>query len=114
MYIKKYKGDFSWFVNDFVAADKIKDVFHTHPQYEFIYNPEGRLLVDFVGKFENMQEDFDKLCDHFGVPHTPVPHKNKTQYRNVRHYAQYYDDKTREIVADKYAKDIQLFGYKFE
>ena len=82
---------------------------HVQGLYEHLVE-DKRLLVDHLLRFENLQQDFNVVCDKMGVPPEQLPHLNKS-YR--KHYTEYYDDETREIVAEKYAKDIEYFGYKF-
>jgi len=81
-----------------------------NPQADWITDENGELFVDFIGRFERLEEDFSKLCRHLAIREERLPHKNKTAHQN---YREYYNKHTRRIVEKVYEKDIQLFGYEF-
>lgn len=69
----------------------------------------GNLLVDFVGRFENLDTDFQTICKNVGIS-ARLPHINKSDRTGYRGY---YDAETRELTARLYAEDIERFGYAF-
>jgi hypothetical protein len=82
-------------------------------QSHYILDHEGNIIVDFVGRFERLQEDFQEACRLGGIPQIRLPHKRHSKERR-KDYRIYYDDTTAEIVATHYAQDIHLFGYSFD
>ena len=79
-------------------------------QKDFIYSSEGELLVDFVGRFENLEQDFAEICQRIGVPSIQLP---KINVSNTKPYRSFYNDKTREMVRAAFEPDISLFNYSF-
>lgn len=75
-------------------------------------SPGGPLEVDFIGRFEKIDEDFDHIAGRLGLD-VSLPRRNAGTSR-PRDYRQLYTDRTAEIVAKAYARDIALFGYDFE
>jgi len=84
---------------------------HFKSQYSFIAGQHGELLVDFIGKFENLEEDFKKIAKRLGFSMIKLPHKAQCYHR---HYSTYYTNETRQIIAERFKKDIEMFGYQFE
>lgn len=78
-------------------------------QNEFITNRQGNIIVDFVGRFEHLEQDFRRICRKIGVPFN-LPHKNKSRHRN---YRKYYTEKTKNLVVRYFKQDIELFDYEF-
>lgn len=70
----------------------------------------GKVRVDFVGRYENLQHDFDEICTRLCIEPRTLPHTFKTNHGS---YVDYYDDATRKIVERLYATDIAAFGYRF-
>ena len=80
-------------------------------QSEFICDPStAQILVDFVGRFENLARDFQTVCDRIGLSDVLLPHKNSTRHRP---YREYYDDEARAKVERVCAADTRNFGYTF-
>jgi hypothetical protein len=91
---------------DFLLKDKIKAApWHMLPQHSFINEN-----INFIGKFENLQEDFDKICKNLNLQQQKLPHILKT--KRIK-YQDYYTEETKNFVAVKYKKDIEMFNYKF-
>ena len=81
------------------------------PQAWWITSPKGKREEFYhIGRFEKLQEDFNIMCEKIGIPPQELPHLNKSEHK---HYTECYNDETKKIVAKKYAKDIELFAYKF-
>lgn len=67
--------------------------------------PANEVIVDFVGKFENLSSDFEKVCSIIGID-ASLPHINGSKHSN---YADYYDPETWQIVQDHYVNDVEKF-----
>lgn len=115
------------------------EYWRVRPQSEFTHNNKLP-LVDFIGMFERLDEDFEQVCSILNIRFTKLPHLNsssesqklsrhliKFYLKNWRYflrfepdkmhhkdYRMYYNDSLADIVAKFYSSDLELFGYQFD
>ena len=80
-------------------------------QVDFVYDENGMIMVDKIIRFENIEEEFQLMRQHLGIPYIKLPHVNKSKRK---HYTKYYNKSTIQIVSDLYKEDIEAFNYTFE
>ena len=81
-------------------------------QVNMVSGKAGKVLIDFAGKFENLEEDWRQVCETLRIPHEALP-VLKGSGRNTD-YRAYYSDADAERVAHHWRRDIQAFGYAFD
>lgn len=81
-------------------------------QSDYIIDLHGRTIVDFIGRYETLQTDFDEVCDRIGITRIALPHERRAADRTD--YRRYYNDRTAALVAQHYSPDIERLGYSFD
>jgi len=77
---------------------------------EWLINSSGGVDLDFIGRFENLQSDINKICDDISIKRRTLKRLNTSRRKN---YAEYYEKEQMLAVKNTYQKDVDYFGYKF-
>ena len=97
----------------FVDATIALDHPHVAPQAPFIFAPDGTRLVDFVGRFERLSQDFERACELLGLPEAARPRLPHAHRSHHAHYRELYDLRSRTLAMRRYAIDLALLGYDY-
>ena len=74
---------------------------------------KGEYALDFVVKLENFENDVKLLTNQLGIKQYYLPHFNHDTNRPNRNYREYYSEKTKSFIEEKFAWDIEFFQYQF-
>lgn len=79
-----------------------------------IYAIDGKVVADFVGRFENLAQDFEVICGEIGVPfdRAKFPHAKKTGGPKVS-YRDAFSDYDRRLVETHFGHELDAFKYAF-
>ena len=82
-------------------------------QTDYLVDLHGNVIVDHIGRYERLEQDFDEICRRIGVSGLSLPHKRRAGDRKSD-YRRYYTDATTELVATHFRRDIEILGYAFD
>ena len=80
------------------------------PQLDYLIDCQGRLGVDFVCRFENLDADFKKIIEHLNTE-VKLAHLLKSKGPD---YREVYDEEDKELILACYRPEIEYFQYEFE
>lgn len=91
---------------------------HRVLSHKHLYMIDGVSMVDHMIRYECLAEDLLALGERLGLPEPlrldDVGAKTTQRPRKARRYQDFYDDETREFVAELSRWEIEAYGYDFE
>jgi len=102
---KKYREPIEFF--DYLQKQRQRRNF----QLERIINSSGQVGLDFMLRFENLNNDVQTLAEKLDIE-IELPHRNYS-FREKDSYQDYYDEQARDYVAEHWAQEIEILGYQF-
>ena len=106
-----FAGNEAGFMRQALGNTRFQQRILARPQYRLLTDDNGTLMMDYVGRYESLQESFDEICRHIGLAPSKLARKNASRHRS---YECYYDATLKQAVAGYYRKDFELFGYDTE
>jgi hypothetical protein len=82
-------------------------------QLDYLIGLHGELLVDYIGHYESLRQDFAHICEVIGTANLRLPHKRRATDRR-KDFRSYYSDALAEQVGDYFRRDIEALNYRFE
>ena len=80
-------------------------------QINMLTNKKGELEMNFIGKFENLQEDWNYVCDKLNLASTSLIHQKKASKVS---YSDYYNEENKDLVTRLWQNDLETFDYNYE
>ncbi|WP_340106368.1 sulfotransferase family 2 domain-containing protein [Rhodohalobacter sp. 8-1] len=103
-------SSFGQFVEEWLNEETIHTYNHFVPQHSFVCDIDLVPDVDFIGRFEKLEEDFQYIAGRLRLD-VKLPVLNKT---GSRRWEDYYTPELAEKVREVYREDFEVFGYDTE
>lgn len=105
---KRVGRKFDKFINEYVIPGKSEYGYQIDQYY--LTHEKDEPIFDFIGRFENYDEDMKKVCRQLKIP--DITRKdNVGRYDHSIPFSDYYTDDLERMVYEKFKKEIDYFGF---
>ena len=91
-----------------VNAADFRKLMLVRPQAGLLVDEGGRIGMDFIGRYETLQDSFAEVCRRIGIPGQRLAIVNATVHRP---WEDFYDDELCRLVTRFYRRDFEMLGY---
>lgn len=95
---------FNEFIERFILDNRLKT------QSSFLLDQEGKLLTDYIGKLEHLNEDLKTLCTNLDLPFKSPSRINITQTPN-KNLEKSINQENIKLINNYFQEDFELFNY---
>ena len=78
------------------------------PQHTLLSDETGKVALDFIGRYESLQADFDAVFDRLALPKATLPHRNRSEHDA---YQNLLDNDLKDALWQRYEQDFVAFNY---
>ena len=103
-----YPGAETAFMKAALKRNRFRQRALIRPQVTLLANGSGTVGMDFVGRYEQLQQSFDQACERIGIPASPLSRRNASHHGD---YRRYYDEALLLQVNAFYGADFEQFDY---
>jgi hypothetical protein len=107
-------SSFEEFIMDWLDDRTMESFPHFIPQYKFLTSKSDQnlLLMNFIGRFENIEKDFQYVCRILHFKKKELLKENITDGISEKYFEMYSNEMKRKV-QELYEKDIEFFKYSF-
>lgn len=94
---------------NFNGIRKARNIVERHSEVQSLFTHyQGKSIINYIGKYERLQKDFNKLCNKIGLKPIILPYTNYTEHRE---WMLEMDKYSIDFVNDYYRDDFNYFNY---
>ena len=97
-------------MNSAIVVPRFQERVLVKPQYLQLTDVQGSMAMDYVGRYEALQDSMDEICKRLQIEPVLLKKRNVSEHK---HYREYYDDELKSAVESFYKEDLKRFSYSF-